>query len=469
MSQYEAAGPHADTLPIMVVEDDAAILDLLCEELQDAGYSTLGVDSAEHALAQLSHTEVSLIISDVRLPGMDGMSLLEQLRHDDDAIGFIMITAFGTIDQAVDALKLGANDFLTKPLDLENLRAAVFRILEHQRLANRLQHASPMESFHGLTGNSPPMRSLFRNAVRLADSDAPLLILGESGTGKELMARALHAESERHAGPFVAVNCASIPAELMESECFGHVKGAFTGAQMARQGLFQSAQNGSLFLDEIGEMPMALQAKLLRALQEKKIRPVGAEQEECIDVRIIAATHRDLEHEIQTGGFRSDLFYRLETFSLRIPPLRERHGDVERLIMSLLDKHTEQQEKSIEHIEPMALQALLEYDYPGNVRELENAIIRAVTLSEEGLLRHDDLPERIRRHTPEHSPRPLNTQEAMTASGHSTWPSLEEVERRYIHKVLDATGGNKRRTADLLGIARRTLYRRLEEVDDSMN
>lgn len=466
MNQYDAEGLTDDVRPIMVVEDDTAILELLCEELQDAGYPTLGVDSAEQALAQLSHSDVALIICDIRLPGMDGMSLLEQLRQNDNPIGFIVITAFGTIDQAVDALKLGANDFLTKPLDLENLRTAVFRVLEHRRLANRLRQAAPAENFHGLTGNSESMRSLFHNAARLADSDAPLLILGESGTGKELMARALHAESTRHDGPFVAVNCASIPAELMESECFGHVKGAFTGAQDARQGLFQSARNGSLFLDEIGEMPMALQAKLLRALQERKIRPVGAEREEPIDVRIIAATHRDLEHEIQTGGFRSDLFYRLETFSLRIPPLRERPGDVEKLIMSLLDKHTEQQGKSISHIEPMALQALLDYDYPGNVRELENAIIRAVTLTEDGQLHHDDLPERIRRQAAESSSGTADAADMSTHANRNNWPSLEEVERRYIHKVLDATGGNKRRTADLLGIARRTLYRRLGETSD---
>ncbi|MDR5857864.1 sigma-54-dependent Fis family transcriptional regulator [Halomonas eurihalina] len=463
MTPHDAKGRIDDTPPILVVEDDPAILELLCEELQDAGYPTLGIDSAERALAHLSHSEVALIISDVRLPGMDGMSLLEQVRNDDNPVGFIVITAFGTIDQAVEALKLGADDFLTKPLDLENLRAAVFRVLEHQRLANRMQQATPADSFHGLTGDSEPMRLLFRNAVRLADSDAPLLILGESGTGKELMARALHAESARHDGPFVAVNCASIPAELMESECFGHVKGAFTGAHEARQGLFQSARNGSLFLDEIGEMPMPLQAKLLRALQEKKIRPVGAEREESVDVRIIAATHRDLEHEILAGGFRNDLFYRLETFSLRIPPLRERPGDVERLVMSLLDKHAEQQQKPIARIEPLALQTLLDYDYPGNVRELENAIIRAVTLAEEGLLRHDDLPERMRRHTAASPSGTTSTGNAAADTSQGDWPSLEEVEKRYIHKVLDATGGNKRRTADLLGIARRTLYRRLEE------
>ncbi len=453
-------------LPLLIVEDDPAILELLEEELADAGYPTLTATSAEQALATLSHSDVALVISDVRLPGIDGMQLLERLRHEESTVGFIVITAFGTIDQAVEALKQGADDFLTKPLDLEGLREAVYRVLESRRLASRLASDGAVNSFHGIVGESEAMQSLFHDATRLADSNAPMLLLGESGTGKELMARAVHAESPRHGGPFVAVNCASIPAELMESEFFGHVKGAFTGADESRQGLFQAARGGSLFLDEIGEMPLALQAKLLRALQEKSVRPVGAEREEAVDVRIIAATHRHLEQEIADGHFRSDLFYRLETFSLRIPPLREREGDMERLIPALVDKHAEQQDKRIRRIEPAALQALLAYDYPGNVRELENAVMRAVTLAEAGQLCHADLPQRIR---DQHEARRRTHREtraegtlASTAT-QAEWPSLEEVEKRYIRKVLEATGGNKRRTAEVLGIARRTLYRRLEE------
>jgi len=450
--------------PILIVEDDPAILELLEEELQDAGHDTLGVGSAEEAIATLSHTPVAMVISDVRLPGMSGLALLEQLRDENSPLGFIVITAFGTIDQAVEALKLGADDFLTKPLDLENVREAVFRVLEHRRLAERFRRSGPPGHFHGIVGESEPMQALFHDAARLAKSDAPILVLGESGTGKELLARAIHAESSRAEGPFVAINCASIPGELMESEFFGHVKGAFTGASDHRQGLFQTARGGSLFLDEIGEMSPELQAKLLRALQEKTVRPVGSEREETVDVRIIAATHRDLARAIETGHFRSDLFYRLETFSLRIPPLREREGDLERLITALIDKHAEAQAKRIEGIEPAALQALLAYPYPGNVRELENAIMRTVTLADAGEIRHADLPERLREQAEASrresgevlpgSPAPSVPQQA--------WPSLEEVEKRYIRKVLDATGGNKRRTADILGIARRTLYRRLD-------
>ncbi|MCP1315124.1 MULTISPECIES: sigma-54 dependent transcriptional regulator [unclassified Halomonas] len=459
-------------LPLLVVEDDPAIRELLEEELHDAGYATLGVSSAEEAIALLSHTAVSMMITDVRLPGMTGIQLLQQLRQEGSELGIIVITAFGTIDQAVEALKLGADDFLTKPLDLDAIREAVFRVLERQRLA--LSHDDELHHFHGIVGKSPTMQALFHDASRLAKSSAPILILGESGTGKELLARAIHLESPRHDAPFVPVNCASIPADLMESEFFGHVKGAFTGANEARKGLFQSAQGGSLFLDEIGEMPINLQAKLLRALQEKTVRPVGGEREEPVDVRIIAATHRNLEKEIEEQNFRSDLFYRLETFSLRIPPLRERGCDIEHLVFALIDKHADAQGKQIEQIEPEALNTLLSYSYPGNVRELENAVMRAVTLSEEGVLQHADLPERLRDH--------VNTQASAelipTLSGEvlagtqapapapARWPSLEEVEKRYIKKVLEATGGNKRRTAEVLGIARRTLYRRLEDDNE---
>jgi DNA-binding NtrC family response regulator len=459
-------GSHTQSdLPILVVEDDAAILELLEEELQEAGYKTLGVSSAEEAMLTLSHSEVAMIISDVRLPGMSGMQLLEQLRQEGSRVGFIVITAFGTIDQAVEALKIGADDFLTKPLDLESVGEAVYRVLENRRLAERFQQGEAPGHFHGIVGESETMQALFHDAARLAKSDAPILILGESGTGKELLARAIHAESPRAAEPFIAVNCASIPSELMESEFFGHVKGAFTGASDSRQGLFQAANGGSLFLDEIGEMSPGLQAKLLRALQEKMVKAVGAEKEESVDVRIIAATHRDLEQEIESGNFRSDLFYRLETFSLRIPPLRERQGDIERLVSALIEKHATAQGKRIESVEPMALQTLLDYPYPGNVRELENAIMRAVTLAEEGLLSHADLPERIRQHGQEQRgvARQIETGSALVARSQQSWPSLEEVEKRYIQKVLEATGGNKRRTADILGIARRTLYRRLEE------
>ncbi|WP_290793458.1 sigma-54 dependent transcriptional regulator [Halomonas sp.] len=455
--------------PILVVEDDPAILELLEEELQEAGHATLGAASAEEAIATLSHTPVAMVISDVRLPGMSGMQLLEQLRGKGSTLGFIVITAFGTIDQAVEALKLGADDFLTKPLDLVSVREAVYRVLEHRRLAERFRQDGPPGHFHGIIGESDPMQALFHDAARLAKSGAPILVLGESGTGKELLARAIHAESPRSEGPFVAVNCASIPGELMESEFFGHVKGAFTGASDSRQGLFQSARGGSLFLDEIGEMLPGLQAKLLRALQEKTVRPVGSECEEPVDVRIIAATHRDLGQEIEAGRFRSDLFYRLETFSLRIPPLREREGDLERLVAALIDKHAEAQEKTVESIEPAALQALLAYPYPGNVRELENAIMRAVTLADSGEIRHADLPERLREQVQGSRRESGEALVGNLAPGASpkalpqTWPRLEEVEHRYIRKVLEATGGNKRRTAEILGIARRTLYRRLDD------
>lgn len=450
---------------LMVVEDDHAALDLLREELDDAGHDVTACASAEEAMACLSQADIDLIITDVRLPGLSGMELLTQLRQHDRATGVIVITAFGTIEQAVEALKFGADDFLTKPLDLDAVHDSIFRVLERRRHASgQPGDAAPgPRDFHGIIGESDVMQRLFHDVSRLADSDAAILLQGESGTGKELLARAIHAESPRAEGPFVAVNCASVPAELMESEFFGHAKGAFTGAHEARVGLFQSAGGGSLFLDEIGEMSPELQAKLLRALQEKRIRPVGGEREKAVDVRIIAATHCNLEDAIERGGFRSDLFYRLETFSLHVPPLRERHGDLQRLIDALIDKHAQAQDKPIERIEPEALEALLGYAYPGNVRELENAIMRAVTLAEDGELRHEGLPERLRRHPPT---RQLATSHPLPGE-EAAWPRLEDVERRYIRKVLEATGGNKRRTAEILGIGRKTLYRRLDDTPSS--
>ena len=336
------------------------------------------------------------------------------------------------------------------------------------------EHQAQQVTTSGPTGNSPAVTRLRRMIEQVASFDTTVLVLGESGTGKEVVARAIHDESPRRDGPFVAINCGAIPPDLLESELFGHEKGAFTGAVARRIGKFEEANGGTLLLDEVTEMHPSLQAKLLRALQEKTVRPVGGEREEPVDVRIIAATHRNLEKEIEQENFRSDLFYRLETFSLRIPPLRERGTDVEHLIFALIDKHAESQHKQVEHIEPEALNSLLNYTYPGNVRELENAIMRAVTLSEEGLLKHQDLPERLRDQVHQQNsadPTPTLSGEVLPgtsapAPAPARWPSLEEVEKRYIRKVLEATGGNKRRTAEVLGIARRTLYRRLEDSDE---
>ncbi len=443
---------------ILIVEDDAAILELLTEELEEAGHVVTGVDSAEQALTLLD-TPFDVIISDIRLPGMDGMTLLDTLAEQPDRPAVIIITAFGSIEQAVDALQRGGDDFLTKPLDLDQVRASVARLTRRRVLKTQQKASETRDTFHldGLSSCTPAMARLFDQARTLATQPAAVLIQGESGTGKELLAHALHREGPRREGPFIAVNCASIAPDVMESECFGHVKGAFTGAIAHRRGLFQQAHGGTLFLDEVGDMPLALQAKLLRVLQTHRVRPVGGEEEQQIDVRIVAATNRPLPALIEAGLFREDLFYRLETFSLTLPPLRERPDDITLLATHFIERYSREQGCSPMTLSPSALSLLWAYPFPGNVRELDNAILRAVTLARTDMLESDDFPERFRQAaTSASESHDVRTQE---------WLSLEQMEQHYIQRVLDAVDGNKRRAADILGIGRKTLYRRLEGRD----
>ncbi|WP_438766526.1 sigma-54-dependent transcriptional regulator [Kushneria sp. TE3] len=442
---------------ILIVEDDPAILELLTEELEEAGHGVTGVDSAEQAMA-LVDTGFDVIISDIRLPGMDGLTLLESLAQQPDRPAMIIITAFGSIEQAVDALQRGADDFLTKPLDLDQVRASVARLTQRRALTTHQQTRETRDTVHldALSSCTPAMARLFDQARTLAAQQAAVLIQGESGTGKELLAHALHREGPRREGPFVAVNCASIAPDVLESECFGHVRGAFTGAIAHRRGLFQQAHGGTLFLDEVGDMPLALQAKLLRVLQTHCIRPVGSEEEHQVDIRIIAATNRPLAELIEAGRFREDLFYRLETFSLTLPPLRDRPADIPLLAAHFIERYSREQGRSNMTLSPSALSLLWAYSFPGNVRELDNAMLRAVTLARTDVLEPDDFPERFRCAVTASDTPDARTQE---------WLSLEQMEQRYIQRVLDAVDGNKRRAAEILGIGRKTLYRRLEERD----
>ncbi|MFU8831447.1 MAG: sigma-54-dependent transcriptional regulator, partial [Wenzhouxiangella sp.] len=324
---------------VMVVEDDRSLAELLVEELESEGHKARAWQSAEEALAGMDEFEPDLVVSDLKLPGMDGLALLKQIRSRHAAPSVLMISAFGTVDRAVAALKAGADNFLTKPLDMDHFTLSVERLLANRQLQDQIQRfrqAFDRESFHEIEGASRPMRVLFDRIGQIARADGPVLVYGESGTGKDLVARAIHAESSRAEKPFQAVNCAGVPADLLESEFFGHSAGAFSGADRARPGLFQEASGGTLFLDEIGEMPTPLQAKLLRALQDGQIRPVGADREHSVDVRVIAATNVDLMGKVESGQFRSDLYYRLETFLLEVPPLRERSEDLDLLAMSFL-------------------------------------------------------------------------------------------------------------------------------------
>ncbi|MCS3903250.1 DNA-binding NtrC family response regulator [Methylohalomonas lacus] len=457
------------TANILIVEDDEALRSLLEEELGDAGYQVSSVMDAESAWSHLQQHPVTLVLSDLRLPGADGIELLLKSKQLASPPGFIIITAFGTVEQAVDALKQGADDFLTKPLKLDHLRLSAERVIQTKRLQDEVRHYRKLlaeEGFHGMVGRSEPIHKLVDNIRQIARAAGPVLIIGESGTGKELVAQAVHKESERADKPFVAVNCAGIPPELLESELFGHVAGAFTGAQKARKGLFAEADGGTLLLDEIGEMPLEMQSKLLRILQDGQIRPVGANREVAVDVRIIAATNRSLEQEVSEKRFREDLYYRLETFTLKVPALRDRGDDIELLTAHFINRFNAHLRKQIHGIRPAALERLKGYSFPGNVRELSNAIERAVTFCQKEEIDVDDLPERLRASQAGQA-RNQSLEDNVGDGGHqllkgNELPTLEELEQRYIQYVLDQLDGNKRRAAELLGIGRRTLYRRLE-------
>ncbi|MDP2716997.1 sigma-54 dependent transcriptional regulator [Rheinheimera sp.] len=442
---------------IAVVEDDPALLELLQEELTSHGYQVAACDSAEALLAQLDDLAPDLVVSDIRLPGIDGMALLQRLRQQPKTPALLLITAFGTVRQAVAALKQGADDFLTKPLDLEHLLLSVERLLAHKALQQEVQQyrQTTARGPGGMIGQSRAMRRLYQQTERIAKAQGAVLILGESGSGKELVARALHQQSERATRPFIAVNCAGIPAELMESEFFGHAAGAYTGARGSRAGLFKQADGGTLLLDEIAEMPLLLQAKLLRVIQEGRIRPVGGDDEVAVDVRIIAATHQNLEQLVETSQFRADLFFRLETFTLQIPPLRERADDLELLAQHFLAQLKQKQPANVHSISSDALDCLYRYPFPGNVRELQNALERAYTFAASHEIAAEDLPERI-----------ISYQGAADVQQHASdtsWPSLQQVQHNYMRQVLQHTNGNKQQAAEILGITRRTLYRWLEE------
>lgn len=460
---------------LLLVEDDQALAALILEELEASGFDVHTADTLAQAKVELDSLQPALVITDLRLPDGHGMQLVERVMQLDEAgrPGLIVITAFGSVRQAVEALQAGADDFLTKPLDLEHFLLSVHKVLENHRVRDELrvfrQLSRQQKAFHGIWGKSQAIRTLFDQIRVVARAQGPVLINGESGTGKELVAKALHAESERADGPFLAVNCAGIPQELLESEFFGHAAGAFTGARKARNGLLQEAQGGTLLLDEIGEMPLTLQAKLLRALQDGSVRPVGQDTEVQVDVRIIAATHRDLKQKVTEGSFREDLYYRLETFAIQIPPLRQREDDLELLAQQFVRQNAVAQGKAIQGFSDQALALVRVYPFPGNVRELQNVVERAVAFCDGEWIEPRHLPGRLLETLNDKDPGitivpdSFSEQERRLLEG-KVLPTLDELQKRYVQLVLNEVQGNKRRAAALLGIGRRTLYRWLDQA-----
>src|SRR6266852_1429104 len=439
---------------VLIVDDDKMIRDLCCDLAADANLRVTTAADTEEALEVLQCLDVDLVVTDIQVPLLGGLKLIQLIRACYPEVGKTVLTQYGTIRTAIEATRLGAIDYITKPFHtdefLEKL-TLLAKAAHSERQRRLLSWASRShKSVIGLIGESPQIECIKRIIPRISQHDYPVLILGESGTGKEVTARSIHLSSPRAAGPFVPVDCCSLTPSLVESELFGHVRGAFTGASQRKTGLIEAANTGTLFLDEIGELPKELQAKLLRAIQEKEIRSVGATQTSPVNVRIIAATNRDLGSEISAGRFRQDLYYRLNVVQLTLPPLRERKADIPLLVSAFIDKYQEGCRK-IETVSPRVWSRLLAHDWPGNVRELENAIERAMALGSGPILHVGDLPSNLHYPASERAP---EKDELLP---------LEELERRAILRTLRETGGDKLAAARMLGIGKTTLYRKLKQ------
>jgi len=446
---------------ILLVDDDHDHCEALEATLQEFGYDVTFTTSPRDALDRVGRETFAAILTDLGMSDMDGLELCARIVGTRPDVPVIVVTGNGSMDLAIAAMRAGAYDFLTKPIDVKMLALNVARAVQHHALrveVRELRDASRERSgLDDLVGNSPAMKRMCDLIARVGNSDISVLIEGETGTGKELVARALHASGARKTGPFVAINCSAVPANLLESELFGHVRGAFTGANTARVGLLVKASGGTLLLDEIGDMPLEMQTKLLRAIQERTVRPVGSSDETSFDARIIAATHRHLETEVAANRFREDLFYRINVVKLEVPPLRARDGDILRLASHFLAKFSARTSRGEMHLSPQFAAALLSYTWPGNVRELENCMERAVALARLDHVSMEDLPEKIAASR--------STPFAVSAGQPDEILTLEEVDRRYIARAIALLDGNKSRAADMLGLDRRTLYRRLEKYE----
>jgi DNA-binding NtrC family response regulator len=443
---------------LLVVDDDRESCEVVAEALRTEGYAVATAKGGRAALTLAKEQVYDVVVSDIRMPDLDGMALLRGLREAIPDVSVILMTAFGTVEAALRAIKEGAYDYVSKPLNLDELLLTVRRAIEQRRLVheNERFRQTLRDRYHleNIVGVSPRMLDVFKLIARVAPTRSTVLVTGESGTGKEVVARALHYNGMRPTGPFVTIDCGGLAESLLESELFGHVRGAFTGAVMTRRGLFEMGHGGTVFLDEVGDIPPNLQAKLLRVLELQEIKPVGGNESIRIDVRLIAATNKDLRAEVREGRFREDLFYRLNVVTIHLPPLRDRREDIPALACHFLQKYSEANGKAISGMAPETMARLEVYPWPGNVRELENAIERAVAVSGHPILLPDDLPLH------------LVTPTAPAIEGGTSGPvemlSLDALTRQHITRVLAVTGGNKKRAAEILGVDRRTLYRMLE-------
>jgi DNA-binding NtrC family response regulator len=443
-------------ISILIVDDEDKVRTLCRDVIADGGWRARLASTTEQALEILDQSLIDVVLLDLKVPQLGGLELLKRIRELYPHVAVLMLTQFGTIENAVEATRSGAADYITKPFHISELRTKLDRVIhslqtdQENRILREQLRTRP--GFGGLIGLSPKMQRVYRMIEKVAQHNYPVLILGESGTGKELVARSVHFSGVRKHEPFVPVDCSSLAPTLIESELFGYVKGAFTGAMQSRMGLMQSAGNGTLFLDEIGDLPIDLQAKLLRALQEREVKPVGSNDRISINTRIIAATNRDLDVAVRQGQFRQDLFFRLNVVQIKMPPLRERKSDIPMLVNSFLEKFSETSGQ-LQAISEDAMARLIAYDWPGNVRELENAVERAVALGSGSMLHTGDLPSNLQ----------YAAADRMPASDELL--PLDELERRAILRALREAGGDKLAAARLLGIGKTTLYRKLKQYD----
>jgi DNA-binding NtrC family response regulator len=454
MSEEAAVQRAPIPISVLVVEDEESTRKLCADVAESCGMKAFVASTVEEALRRLETNAIDIVVTDLILPPSSGLELLKRVHEMYPQVAVVVLTQFGTIDSAVTATRMGAVDYVTKPFHIEDLRARLERVARDLDLdrENRLlrEQLRSKPGFGGMIGVSAKMQRVYKMIEKVSQHEYPVLILGESGTGKELVARSVHYSGPRKERPFAPVDCSSLVPTLIESELFGYVKGAFTGAMQSKQGLLEAAQGGTLFLDEIGDMPVDLQAKLLRSLQEREVKPVGSTERRHINVRIIAATNRDLEAAIRTGGFRQDLYFRLNVVQIKLPPLRERKSDIQLLVTSFLEKFSDPHGPP-RAISDDAMRRLIAYDWPGNVRELENAIERAVAMGSGPIVHVGDLPSNL--HYPA-SERVPDKDELLP---------MEELERRAILRTLRETGGDKLAAARMLGIGKTTLYRKLKQ------